>query len=104
MDLFPKIKFPRSDDGLKKSAALAMVLLSIYTIGQFVSIYQTRHQLVSPVILENIVWEISRPFFHTVFVLSIVNLVLFILFFFKRYILVVVLAVLSVVLTKLFVG
>jgi len=72
----------------------------LYVIGQLATVFQTRHQLVSPLIPESIIWEINKQFFFTAFVAAIVNMIALIFYFFEKYLLVIILVVLTLIASR----
>jgi hypothetical protein len=85
---------------LKKGAKVSLIALLLSIIYQFISIYQTSHQLVSPIIPPSIIWEISKQFIFTAFILTISCLIALVLYFYSRYVWVIVLAVLTLIATR----
>lgn len=85
----------RRKKDLRKGAKVCLIVLMLYIIGQLATVFQTRHQLVSPFIPESTVWEINKQFIFTAFVAAIVNVIGLILYFFEKYLLVIVLVALT---------
>ena len=77
---------------LKKGAKVASVILLLNVVGQLVTVYQTRHQLVSPLIPESTIWEINKQFIFHVIVSAIASVVGLLLYFIDKYLLVIILA------------
>lgn len=84
-------------DRLKKGAKISLTVLLLYIVGQLAAVYQTRYQLVSPIIRESIIWEINKQFILTAFVSAIISVVGLILYFFDKYLLVIVIVVLTLI-------
>jgi len=98
METGPQVrKASKRKENLKKGAKVSLTILLLYIVGQLVSIYQTRYQLVSPLIPESIIWEINKQFVFTALISSIVTIVGLILYFFDKYLLVIILVVLTLI-------
>ncbi len=82
---------------LKKAAQVCLIVLILYIIGQLSTVFQTRYQLVSPLIPESTIWQISKQFIFTALVASIVNVIVLILYFFEKYLLVIILVALTLI-------
>ena len=70
---------------LKKGAKVSLIILLFSIVGQFISIYQTGYQLVSPLIPQNTIWEISKQFVFTAFVLTLSCIVGLIFYFYDKF-------------------
>ena len=92
-----RIKASKRKDNLKKIAKISLTVLLLYVVGQLAAVYQTRYQLVSPIIPENIIWEINKQLIFTAFVSAIISVVGLILYFFDKYLLVIVIVVLTLI-------
>jgi len=82
---------------LKKGAKVCLVVLSLYIVGQLVTVYQTRYQLVSPLIPERTIWDINKQFIFKALVASVMFLIALILYFFERHLLVIILAAITLI-------
>jgi len=91
------IKASKRKDNLKKGAKISLTVLLLYVVGQLAAVYQTRYQLVSPIIPESIIWEINKQLIFTAFVSAIISVVGLILYFFDKYLLVIVIVVLTLI-------
>ncbi|THU39844.1 hypothetical protein FAM09_08075 [Niastella caeni] len=76
-----RIKASKRKDNLKKGAKISLTVLLLYVVGQLATVYQTRYQLVSPIIPESTIWEINNQFIFTAFVSSIISVFGLILYF-----------------------
>jgi hypothetical protein len=76
---------------LKIGAKVALVILLFNVVGQLVAVYQTRYQLVSPLIPESTIWEINKQFIFHAIVSASVSMVGLLLYFFDKYLLVIIL-------------
>jgi hypothetical protein len=92
-----RIKASKRKDNLKKGAKISLTVLLLYVVGQLATVYQTRYQLVSPIIPESTIWEINKQFIFTAFVSAIISVVGLILYFFEKYLLVIVIVVLTLI-------
>ena len=91
------IEAHKKNDNLKKGAKVALVVLLFNVVGQLVTVYQTRYQLVSPLIPESTIWEIDKQFiFHSI-VSVIASIVGLLLYFFEKYLLVIILVALVLI-------
>lgn len=77
---------------LHKIAKLALVSLLLNIVFQIASVYQTRHQLVSPIVPESAIWEINKQFIFQAIVSAIASVIAILLYFFEKYRLVIILA------------
>jgi len=82
---------------LKNSAKVCLVVLSLYIIGLLVTVYQTRYQLVSPLIPESAIWAINKQFIFKALVASVMFLIVLILYFFEWHLLGIILVVLTLI-------
>lgn len=79
-------------NSLKRWSQISLVVLLLYIILQLVQIYQTRYQLVSPLIPESVIWELNKQFVFTALIVSIAAVVAMILYFFEKHLVVIILA------------
>ena len=86
---------------LKQGAKISLLVLLLSIVGQIISIYQTSYQLVSPLIPENLIWEISKQFIFTAFVLTIASVLGLILYFYEKYLLIIILTVVVLLASRL---
>ena len=91
------IKAHKRNDNLKKGAKVALVVLLLNVVGQLVAVYQTRYQLVSPLIPESAIWEINKQFHFHAIVSAITSIAGLLLYFFDKYLLVIILVCLILV-------
>lgn len=94
------IKVNKSQDNLKKGAKVALVILLLNVVGQLATVYQTRYQLVSPLIPESTIWEINKQFVFHAIVSAIASIVGILLYFFDKYLLVVILVALVLIVDR----
>jgi hypothetical protein len=76
---------------IKTTAKISMVFLLLTIIKQFISIYQTKYQLVSPLIPENTIWEINKQFIFNAFISTIASVVGLLLYFYEKFLWVIIL-------------
>ena len=91
------IKPHKRSDNLKKAAKVALVILLLNVVGQLATVYQTRYQLVSPLIPEITIWEINKQFIFHAIVSAIASIVGLLLYFFDKYLLVIILVALVLI-------
>ena len=87
-------------DNLKKGAKVSLFVLLLSIVVQFISIYQTSYQLESPLIPETLVWDISKQFVFTAFILTVMSIVGLLLFFYSKYLWVIILVVLTLIASR----
>jgi len=92
-----RIKASKRKDNVKKGAKISLTVLLLYVVGQLAAVFQTKTQLVSPIIPESVIWEINKQFIFTAFVSAIISVVGLILYFFDKYLLVIVIVVLTLI-------
>lgn len=85
---------------LKKGAKVSLLILLFSIVGQFISVYQTSYQLVSPLIPQNTIWEISKQFIFTAFVLTLSCIVGLIFYFYDKFLWVIILVVLTLIASR----
>jgi len=76
---------------LKTGAKIALVILLLNVVRHLASVYQTRYQLVSPLIPDSTVWDISKQFIFHATVSAIASIAGLLLYFFDKYLLVIIL-------------
>jgi hypothetical protein len=91
------IKAHKRNDNFKKGAKVALVILLLNVVGQLAKVYQTRYQLVSPLIPESTIWEINKQFIFHAIVSAIASIVGLLLYFFDKYLLVIILVALVLI-------
>jgi len=85
---------------LKTAAKISLLILLLSIVKQFISIYQTSSQLVSPIIPKIMVWEISKQFILVAFVLTVSSVIGLVLYFYDKYLLILILAVLTLIASR----
>jgi hypothetical protein len=81
----------KENRNIKTAAKIALVVLLLTIVGQFISVYQTKYQLVSPLIPENTIWEINKQFIFTAFISTIICIVGLFLYFYEKYLWIIIL-------------
>lgn len=76
---------------LKTGAKIALTILLLNIVGQLAAVYQTRNQLVSPLIPESTIWDMTRQFIFHALVSAIASSAGLLLYFFEKYLLVIIL-------------
>ncbi|HBI00043.1 MAG TPA: hypothetical protein DHV26_03605 [Cytophagales bacterium] len=82
---------------LKTGAKIALTILLLNVVGQLATIYQTRYQLISPLIPESTIWEINKQFVFHAIVSAIASVVGLLLYFFDKYLVVILLVALVLI-------
>lgn len=81
-------------------AKITLILITSNIIWQLAAIYQTRYQLASPIIPQSAVWDINKQFvFQAIFSAS-VSLIALILYFFDKYLFVIILVVSALMISR----
>jgi hypothetical protein len=70
---------------IRTGAKVALVVLLLNVVGQLAAIYQTRQQLISPLIPEGTFWQISEQFVSQAIVSASASVIALLLFFFEKY-------------------
>ena len=86
-----------TERNLKIGAKVSLTILLLYVIVQLAQIYQTRHQLASPLIPESTLWAINKQFVFHAIISALVSVVGLILYFFDKHALTIVLVVLTLI-------
>jgi hypothetical protein len=82
---------------LKLGAKIALTILLLNVVVQLATVYQTRYQIISPLIPESTIWEINKQFVFHVIVSAITSVVGLLLYFFDKYLLVIILVALVLI-------
>jgi hypothetical protein len=90
----------KTQKNIKAGAKISLLILLLSVACQFISIYQTNCQLISPIIPKSTVWEISKQFIFIAFVLTVSSIIALLLYFYEKYIVVIILAVLTLVASR----
>lgn len=85
------MKTDNQRNNLKTGAKIALIVLLLNVVGQLAAVYQTRYQLVSPLIPESTIWEISKQFIFHALVSAFASVVGLWLYFFDKYLFVIIL-------------
>ena len=96
-ELIQTIKAKRN---LKIAAKISLVVLLLSVVEQFISIYQTNYQLVSPLIPQSLIWEISKQFIFKAFILTISCIIGLLFYFYDKYLWVTFLVVLTLIASR----
>lgn len=79
-------------------ASLIILILSI--LFQFLTLYQTARQLNSPLIPKSLFWDIGKQYIFVAFVLTAACLPCLILYFYKRYLAVIVVVTVILIISR----
>lgn len=80
-------------DRLKTGAKIALTILLVNVVAQLAAVYQTRYQLNSPLIPESTIWKINKQFIFNATLTAAAGVIGLLLYFFDKYLLVIILAV-----------
>ncbi len=75
----------------KTGAQIALVILTLYIAGNLVDTFRTSYQLASPIVPKSTIWEINKQFNFSALTAAGVELVALILYFFEKYVFVIIL-------------
>lgn len=87
----------KKQKSLKTGAKIALTILLLNVVGQLVTVYQTRYQIISPLIPESTIWEINKQFVFHAAVSAVASVVGLLLYFFDKYLLVIILVALVLI-------
>ena len=93
-------KSEKRSRNFKIGAQVALIVLFLNIVGQLVAVYQTRYQLLSPIIPESTIWDINKQFIFHAIVSAIVSIAGLLLYFFDRYLIVIILVVLTLIVDR----
>jgi hypothetical protein len=79
------MKGDQKRNNIRTGAKVALVVLLLNVVGQLVAIYQTRQQLISPLIPEGTFWKISEQFVFQAIASASASVIALLLFFFEKY-------------------
>jgi hypothetical protein len=80
------------ENRFRAGAKVSLIILLLNIVFQLVAVYQTRHQLVSPLIPESTFRTISEPFILDALICAIAGLIGFVLYFFEKYLWIIILS------------
>jgi hypothetical protein len=90
----------KTQKNIKTGAKISFLILLLSIAGQFISIYQTNYQLISPIIPKSTIWEISKQFIFITFVLTVSSIIALVLYFYEKYLMVIILVVLILIASR----
>jgi VIT1/CCC1 family predicted Fe2+/Mn2+ transporter len=82
---------------LKKGAKVTLTILLLDVVRHLVAVYQTRSQLVSPLISETTIWQINKQFIFHAIVSATASIIGLLLYFFDKYLFVIILIALILI-------
>jgi hypothetical protein len=85
----------RKSRNLKIAAKILLVVLLLSVVKQLIAVYQTRYQLVSPLIPESVIWKINNRFIFISLISTAASIAGLILYFFEKYLWVIILVLLT---------
>jgi hypothetical protein len=88
---------PVKNRNLDTGAKASLILLMFSVVVQLIAVYQTKYQLESPLIPESFIWKINNRFILIAFISALASLVALIFYFYKKYLWVIILAVLTLI-------
>ena len=85
---------------VKVGAFVALGIMQLYILSQLLQVFQTQHLLVSPIIPDTIVWEINKQFVFKALIASVITIIGLPLYFYRKYIYVIILVLLSLITSR----
>ena len=85
------IRMYNQKNNIRTGAKIALIVLLLNVIKHLVAIYQTRYQLITPLIHESTIWEINKQFVYHATVSACASVGGLFLYFFNKYLLVIIL-------------
>lgn len=82
---------------IKTGAKVSLIILLLYVIRQLVFVYQTKYQLTNPLIPKSTISEINKQFIFTALISSVISIFGLMLYVHKKYLLVIVLVVITLI-------
>lgn len=86
---------------LKKGAKLALIILLLNVVFQLAAVYQTRYQLASPLIPDNMIWQVNKEFIFHAMVSAIASIIVLLFYFFDKYLFVIILVTMVLIADRL---
>jgi hypothetical protein len=90
----PISKADRLEINLKMGARVTLVVLLLSFVRHLVAFFEIRYQLMSPLIPDRTIWEISKQFLFHAIVFALAALAGLVLYYFDKYLLIIILAIL----------
>jgi len=78
-------------------ARVSLVVLLFSIVRQLILVFQTWYQLVSPLIPKSFIWEIDKQFIFLACISTVCGLVGLIFYYYKKYLWIIILVVLTLV-------
>jgi hypothetical protein len=91
-ELPPQIKNKRN---LETGAKVSLIVILFSVVRQLAGVFQTRYQLVSPLIPESYIWQITKQSIFIALISVLVSIVGLIFYFYRRYLWVIILIILT---------
>lgn len=101
MDLFSQHTYEVKKQPLRNVAKAALIILLLYVFAQFLAIYQTLYLLRSPLVPGYQIWEINKQFVYKAFIGTSASLIAVVLYFYKQYMIIVILVILSLIIASI---
>ena len=99
--IHPKDLVTEKQQNKQKSVAkICLIVLLLFDVWQFVLIYKTNSRLTSPIIPRETIWIISKDFVFIAFVFTVASLIGLLLYFFNKYLWVIIFVVLVLVASR----
>lgn len=98
-----KLIIPKEHRGkmnVKKAAKAALLILQLKIVLQLIAVLQTKYQLVSPLIPDQVFWEIAKQLVFHAMIFAIGSIAGLVLYFYEKYLFVVIFAVLLFIIDR----
>jgi len=86
--------------GLKLGAKVALIVLLLSILGQFISMFQTEYMLTNPLIPESTIWDINKQLAFTGCIQTAACLIALVLYFFDKYLVVIIWVVIVLIASR----
>src|SRR5688500_18046629 len=90
----------KTQKGLKTAAKISLIVLLLSIVWQFIAIYQTESQLISPLIPQSTILEINKQIIFTAFIQTVSCIVALIFYFFDKYLVVIIWVALTLIASR----
>jgi hypothetical protein len=90
----------REKRNMETGAKVSLVVLLFSVVSQLFSVYETRYVVVSPLIPESYIWQINKQFIFIAFISALTSIVGLAFYFFKKYLWVIILVVLTLAIER----
>jgi hypothetical protein len=90
----------KKDKYIKNGSKIVLILMILNIIGQLANTYKTHYVLQSPLIPESMIWEVNKQFVFQAIFFGFVALIGLVLYFFNKYVYIIILFVLALIVSR----